>query len=143
MGEKDEHGLAKSLFMRMDRLFEILKFDLGQLSQIFVEKPWDYYAVPKANKPIQPTAVSYDKLGTCRACDDEGWQNLAVIMGKNILQVHELGGDPPEYLDRAIYYSDGRMGTINPNTWSEFAEIDPIDLDILMGKVKPVSHMLQ
>lgn len=143
IGEKDEHGLDKSLFMRMDRLFEILKLDLGKLSQIFVEKPWGYYMVPKANRPIQPTAVSYDKLGACRACDDEGWQNLAMLMGKNIFQIHELGGDPPEYLDRAIYCSNGNIGIIDPSTWSEFEIIDAIDLAILAGKAKPQSYRMQ
>ncbi len=142
-GEKDEYGQDKKLYISMARLFEILELDLEKLSQIFVAKPWEYYVNP-ANRTVQPVAKDYADLGTCRACDDEGWQNLAMLMGKNILQIHQLGGDPPEYLDRAIYYSSGRVSIIDPNTWSsEHAILDTIDLAILTGKVNPQSHRVQ
>ncbi len=118
----------------MDRLFEILGLNLEKLSQIFVEEPWNYYENPSA-RVIQPTAKSYADLGICRACDDEGWKNLAMLMEKNIFQIHEHGGDPPEYFDRAIYYSNGMFSILDPNTWPVFGSVDPIDSAILMKGV--------
>ncbi len=124
-GIKDRYGCDKRFFIRMDRLFEVLGLDLEKLSQIFVEKPWEYYVEPGA-KVIQPTAKSYSDLGICRAWDDEGWQNLAKLMEKNILQIHEIGGDPPDFFERAIFYSDGRFNILNPDTVPEFNVISLI-----------------
>ncbi|MBI2062775.1 MAG: hypothetical protein HYT61_00850 [Candidatus Yanofskybacteria bacterium] len=142
-GEKDGFGLDKALFMRMDRLFEILQLDLQKLSQIFVKEPWNYYTKPRAKRFVQQTAPSYSELGTCRAIDDEGWIELAKLMQKNILQIHELGGNPPEYPVRAIYYSDGRFSIIDPDTWFELEFVDDIDMKILTGQIKPQISLVQ
>ena len=70
------------------RLFELLSLGLNELSQIFVEKPQEYYAVPKTIRKKQPVAHSYESLGCCRVWDNEGWCELSRLLGKNILFVH-------------------------------------------------------
>lgn len=90
------------------KIFEFMKLDLKILSQIFVVKPWDYYAVPPGKRQGQPTKENYEDLGTCRAWDDDGWSALARFTGKKIELIHAFG-DPEENYKKATFFPDGRV----------------------------------
>ena len=97
----------KGEFLNAAKVFMALGLDLEELSQIFVQKPENYYTVREEDREHQPTAKSYQDLGTCRAWDDDGWLALAMLSGKTIDFVHCHG--EPMGVTRAVYKPNGKF----------------------------------
>lgn len=96
------------------KVFEYLQLDLEALSQIFVEEPWTYYLTEPKYRTKQRVVRNYSELERCRAWDDEGWENLAKLIGKTITFIHCHGA--PEGLIRAVYFPSGESKRINYGT---------------------------
>ena len=88
-------------------VFAEMKLDLGKLSQIFVKKPHEYYNLKKKLRSVQPIAKSYHSLGVCRAWDDEGWRQLAILAGKIIHFIHCHGEPTGE--ETKVFYPSGKI----------------------------------
>jgi hypothetical protein len=79
-------------FAPASNVFEVLKLDLGKLSEIY---------------DTNPPATSCEELGFCRAGSEESWAKLAVLAGKTINWVL-CHGSPEGKLVR-IYRPDGSV----------------------------------
>lgn len=96
------------IYAPASKIFENLGLSLTKLSQIFVKEPHTYYTIPTEQRTRQPRARSYDKLGACRAWDEEGWMDLAKLTGRSLRFWHGHG-DPMDNFLRAIYHPDGTI----------------------------------
>jgi len=93
-------------FVNAAEVFEAMGLPLKELSQIFVDRPWDHYRIPEDELPAagrekQPTAKNYQCLKKCRPIksDFEGWVKLANLVGKEIRLVHGDGEEIGNLID--------------------------------------------
>lgn len=91
-------------------VFHGMQLDLEKLSQIFVDRPWKYFSIPREERERQPKARFYQDLGYCRSYDDDAWSALARLAGKTIHFVNE--NSDPRGMIRAIYYPNGEINII-------------------------------
>jgi len=113
----EEFGLEvgdNSHLVPSTEIFAILGLDLEKLSEIFVKKPWGYYATRPEDRLPQQVAPTYDALQICRVWDKEGWSRLSVLSGK-VIRFNHCKSSRSGQIDIssgelvARYYPDGRV----------------------------------